>query len=80
MLYTPSKIELQSLEANVIQDICDTLELSEGCSVCYGSRCENSATQFLVSFAFSSTHSHVWYDALSSFLGCFVKIDLRGLS
>ncbi|GMN63606.1 hypothetical protein TIFTF001_032677 [Ficus carica] len=50
--------ELRSLEANVIQDICDTFELSGGGSVCYGSRCENLVAHFLVSFAFSSTHYH----------------------
>ncbi|GMN60583.1 hypothetical protein TIFTF001_029678 [Ficus carica] len=52
--------ELQSLEANVIQDVHNTLELSRGDSVCYGSRFGNSIAHFLVSFSFSSTHSHVW--------------------
>ncbi|GMN30393.1 hypothetical protein TIFTF001_002775 [Ficus carica] len=38
---TIKNLKLRSLEANVIQDVRDTLELSGGGSVCYGSHCGN---------------------------------------
>lgn len=69
----------QSMEANIIDDICNSLNQAGSGSICYGSRKGNSVVNFLANLVLSSSVSSLWFDVLPRCLGTFVKTDLANV-
>ena len=71
--------EQRLVEANVIHDICYSLQQVGSGFACHGSQDGNLVVHFLATLAISSSSSRMWVDVLPKFLGPFVKADISSL-
>lgn len=67
------------MEANIIEDIRNSINQPSSVNVCYDSRKENPMTHFLIIFALFNYPSSVWLGVLPIFLGSFIRNDLLNL-